>query len=45
MFNVTVETEEFKGLSIMKQHRMVYDLLGEQLKAIHGLHLQTKAPK
>lgn len=45
MFNVSIETEEFKGLSIMKQHRLVYDLLGEQLKAIHGLHLQTKAPK
>lgn len=45
MFNVSVETEEFKGLSVMKQHRMVYDLLQEQLKAIHGIHLQTKVPK
>lgn len=45
MFNITIETEEFKGLSIMKQHRLVYDLLEEQLKAIHGLHLQTKASK
>lgn len=45
MFNVSVETEEFKGLSVMKQHRMVYDLLQEQLKAIHGVHLQTKVPK
>lgn len=45
MFNISIETEEFNGLSIMKQHRLVYELLDEQLKAIHGLHLQTKAPK
>ncbi|KAG5884659.1 hypothetical protein JTB14_005403 [Gonioctena quinquepunctata] len=45
MFNVAVETAEFKGLSVMKQHRIVYDTLKEQITEIHGLHLETRAPK
>ncbi|KAJ8951946.1 hypothetical protein NQ318_013614 [Aromia moschata] len=45
MFNVSIETSEFKGLTIMKQHRLVYDVLKDQIKNIHGLHLETRAPK
>ncbi|XP_018564991.1 bolA-like protein 3 [Anoplophora glabripennis] len=45
MFNISIETNEFKGLSIMKQHRMIYDTLKEQIQSIHGLHLETRAPK
>ncbi|KAJ8923524.1 hypothetical protein NQ315_010102 [Exocentrus adspersus] len=43
MFNISVETNEFKGLSIMKQHRMIYDTLKEEIQHLHGLHLETKA--
>lgn len=42
MFNVFVETKEFRGLSIMKQHRKVYDALKDEIGKIHGLHLETK---
>lgn len=45
MFNISLETEEFKGLSVMKQHRMIYDVLKEQIQSIHGLHLETRIPK
>lgn len=44
MFDIYVETSEFKGLSVVKQHRSVYDALKQQIKQIHGLHLVTKAP-
>lgn len=44
MFNIYIESDEFKGLSIPKQHRIVYDTLKEQIKNIHGLHLQTSVP-
>ncbi|XP_028141419.2 bolA-like protein 3 [Diabrotica virgifera virgifera] len=42
MFNVAIETSEFKGLSIPKQHKVVYDALKEEISKIHGLHLQTR---
>ncbi|CAH1170422.1 unnamed protein product [Phaedon cochleariae] len=45
MFNVVIESPEFHGLSVMKQHRKVYDALKDQIKQIHGIHLETKAPK
>lgn len=44
MFSVLVESEEFKNLSILKQHKMVYDTLGGEIKIIHGLHLTTRVP-
>lgn len=44
MYEIYVETGEFKGLSVVKQHRTVYDALKDQIKHIHGLQLVTKAP-
>ncbi|CAG9835614.1 unnamed protein product [Diabrotica balteata] len=41
MFNVSIETSDFKGLSIPKQHKIVYDALKEEISKIHGIHLQT----
>ncbi|KAJ8983066.1 hypothetical protein NQ317_007108 [Molorchus minor] len=45
MFNVVVETSEFKGLSIIKQHKLIYHVLKDQIKSIHGIHLETHIPK
>lgn len=45
MFNVSVETAEFKGLSIMKQHRIVYETLKDEMSKLHGLHLETRVSK
>ena len=43
---VTVTSSEFKGLSLVKQHQLVYSALKEELasEAIHALALKTKTP-
>ncbi|CAH0562012.1 unnamed protein product [Brassicogethes aeneus] len=45
MFNIFIETNDFKGLTVVKQHRNVYETLKEQIKNIHGLHVETRIPK
>ena len=43
-FQVTVESERFQGLSLVEQHRLVYDALAEPLAdgTIHELRIKTK---
>ena len=43
---VTVISSQFKGLSLVKQHQLVYSALKEELasEAIHALALKTKTP-
>ena len=43
---VTVISSEFKGLSLVKQHQLVYSALKEELasEAIHALALKTETP-
>ena len=43
---VTVISSEFKGLSLVKQHQLVYSALKEELasEAIHALALKTESP-
>ena len=43
---VTVIASEFKGLSLVKQHQLVYSALKEELasEAIHALALKTETP-
>tara|TARA_B100000242_G_scaffold245644_1_gene186147 strand:- start:259 stop:489 length:231 start_codon:yes stop_codon:yes gene_type:complete len=43
---VTVISSEFDGLSLVKQHQLVYSALKEELasEAIHALALKTEAP-
>ena len=43
---VTVISTRFNGLSLVKQHQLVYSALKEELasEAIHALALQTKTP-
>ena len=43
---VTVISSEFNGLSLVKQHQMVYSALKEELasEAIHALALKTETP-
>ena len=43
---VTVIASEFNGLSLIKQHQLVYSALKEELasEAIHALALKTKIP-
>ena len=44
---VTVISSEFNGLSLVKQHKLVYSALKEELasEAIHALALKTTTPK
>ncbi len=44
-FQVTVSTGRFAGLSLVEQHRLVYDALAEPLAdgSIHELRIRTKA--
>ena len=44
---VTVISSRFNGLSLIKQHQLVYAALKNELatEAIHALALKTKTPK
>ena len=43
---VTVTSSEFIGLSLIKQHKLVYSALKDELatEAIHALALKTNTP-
>jgi stress-induced morphogen len=45
-FQVVVESDRFAGLSLVEQHRLVYDALSEPLRdgTIHELRIKTRAP-
>jgi stress-induced morphogen len=45
-YQVTVESTRFQGLSLVDQHRLVYDALAGPLAdgTIHELRIKTKGP-
>lgn len=44
-YQVSIVAEAFRGQPPMRQHRMVYDALGDLMKGpIHALSLKTAAP-
>uniref|UniRef100_A0A336LVY2 CSON005981 protein n=1 Tax=Culicoides sonorensis TaxID=179676 RepID=A0A336LVY2_CULSO len=45
MYEIFVETAEFKGLNTVKQHRLITDTLKDQIKEMHGLRVFTSVPK
>lgn len=44
MFAILVQSEKFKGIPMIKQHRLVNELLKDEIAQWHGLQLRTKAP-
>ncbi|KAK1295629.1 hypothetical protein QJS10_CPB15g00017 [Acorus calamus] len=45
-FNVRIVSSKFDGQSLVKRHRMVYDLLAEELQSgLHALSIVAKTPK
>jgi stress-induced morphogen len=43
-YEVSIVADQFRGVPKVKQHRMVYDALGDQMKGpIHALALKTSA--
>ncbi|GAA5874326.1 hypothetical protein JCM16303_005811 [Sporobolomyces ruberrimus] len=43
-YAIQIEHESFKGLNTIKQHRIVNDVLKDEIKGMHGLQLKTSAP-
>ncbi|XAR53132.1 hypothetical protein NMG60_11021553 [Bertholletia excelsa] len=45
-FNVKIVSNKFEGQSLVKRHRMVYDLLVDELQSgLHALSIVAKTPK
>ncbi|CAH0492662.1 unnamed protein product [Peronospora farinosa] len=45
MFDVEVASKQFAGQSRVKQHRMVNEILKEEIKNMHGLTIRTMTPE
>lgn len=45
MYEIMIETSEFKGLTTIKQHRLITELLKNEIKDMHGLTIHTSIPK
>jgi BolA protein len=43
-FKVTVVSEQFTGLPLIKQHRLVNQALADEIQQIHALALHTYTP-
>ncbi|KAK7053487.1 BolA domain UV induced protein Uvi31 [Paramarasmius palmivorus] len=44
-FSINIVSEAFEGKTTIQRHRMIYDLLGEELQqGLHALSLRTKTP-
>ena len=44
MFDILVVSKKFEGISVVKQHKMVMDILKKDIKNMHGLTINTKTP-
>lgn len=45
MFAISVISDKFKGLTMIKQHKLVNSVLADEIAKWHGLQLKTQAPK
>lgn len=45
MFAIKIVSPEFKGVPMVKQHRMVNEILANEIPKWHGLQLRTSSPK
>lgn len=44
MYEIVIESNDFKGLSRVKQHLMVTNTLKNEIKDMHGLRIHTSIP-
>lgn len=45
-FNVNIVSSKFDGQTLVKRHRMVYELLSDELQSgLHALSITAKTPK
>lgn len=43
MYALSIESPKFKGLTVIKQHKLVNEILAEDIKKWHGVQMRTKA--
>ncbi|KAJ3089004.1 hypothetical protein HK102_007422 [Quaeritorhiza haematococci] len=43
MYAVDIASKKFKGLNLVKQHRLVTEVLKEDIKDMHGIQIKTTA--
>ena len=44
-FRVRIRSEKFRGKSLVQQHRLIYDVLREELReGVHALSIQSGEP-
>ncbi|XP_066594615.1 bolA-like protein 3 [Prorops nasuta] len=44
MFEINVISSEFEGLNTVKQHRLINEVLKEEIKDMHGVRIYTGLP-
>jgi stress-induced morphogen len=44
MYGIEVVSERFRGLSMLRQQRLVNQVLGEEIRGWHGVQLRTSVP-
>jgi stress-induced morphogen len=44
MYGIDIESERFRGLNMLKQQRLVNEVLGDLIKGWHGMQLKTRVP-
>ncbi|KAH9906414.1 bola-like protein [Xylariomycetidae sp. FL2044] len=44
MYGIEVASEKFRGVTMLKQQRMVNAVLGDEMKMWHGVQLRTRVP-
>ncbi len=42
MYAIEIASDRFKGLSTVKQHRLVNEVLREEISGWHGVQLRTR---
>ena len=45
MYEIWVEDKEFKGISKLKQHKLITETLKKEIKDMHGLRITTTLPE
>ncbi|KAL1643867.1 hypothetical protein SLS58_004540 [Diplodia intermedia] len=43
MYALDIHSPKFKGLTVIKQHKLVNEILKDEIKSWHGVQLRTKA--
>ena len=44
MYGLDIVSEKFRGLSVVKQHKLVNEVLKEEVSGWHGVTLKTRVP-